>query len=77
MPYTRKTSDEWRVLGDYGHGFEEVTAATSWKAARGHLREYRDNEPGIAFKVTGPHRVPVDVILAPMRDSENPSPPGA
>jgi len=51
--YTRKTIDEWQVLGNYGfgHGFEIVTAASTLKEAKSHLKEYRENEPGIPFKI--------------------------
>jgi len=50
MAYKRKTIDVWDIRGDYGHGFETVTAETSWGEARNRLREYRENEPGTAFK---------------------------
>ena len=48
-PYTRKTRDVWEVRGDYGHGWEMVTAELSRDAARERRTEYRQNEPGIAF----------------------------
>lgn len=57
MAYVRKTSDEYRILGNYGQGFEEVTAEETYTEARARLREYRENEPGYSFKLTGPHRV--------------------
>jgi len=50
MAYQRKTRDYWDILGDYGQGFEVVTAETTWKEARNRLREYRMNEPGTVFK---------------------------
>lgn len=58
MAYVRKTSDEFRILGDYGQGFEEVTAEATRAEAKARLKEYRENEP-YAFKMTGPHRIPL------------------
>jgi hypothetical protein len=42
----RKTKDIWVVQGNYGygHGWEDVTAAETWKEAKQNLREYRENE---------------------------------
>ena len=51
MAYQRKTRDYWDILGDYGQGFEVVSAATTWKLARSGVKEYRENEPGVVFKV--------------------------
>lgn len=53
MAYQRKTRDEFQVHGNYGygHGYEEVTAEDSFREARARLREYRENEPGIPFKL--------------------------
>jgi hypothetical protein len=53
MARQRKTTDVYEVHGNYGHGhgFELVTAETEWSEARTRLREYRENEPGIAFKI--------------------------
>lgn len=51
MAGRRKTRDVIDVRGNYGHGFETVTAETTWSEARARLREYRENEPGIAFKL--------------------------
>ena len=51
MAYQRKTHDEYQIHGDYGQGFEEVTAAATWKEARQYRKEYRENEPGISFKI--------------------------
>jgi hypothetical protein len=49
----RVTRDVWDVQADYGygHGYETVTAETSLAEARARLREYRENEPGVAFKL--------------------------
>lgn len=49
--YKRKTADEWQVLGDYGQGFELVTAAATKKEANQYLKDYQQNEPGISFKI--------------------------
>lgn len=38
------------VQGNYGHGWEDLTASTDYKEARDNLRDYRQNEPG-------PHRL--------------------
>lgn len=53
MSYIRKTRDEYQVQGNYGygHGFEMVTAEDTYKEAKASLREYRDNEPGIPFRI--------------------------
>lgn len=49
----RKTRDVYDVRGDYGygHGFETVTAETELREAKARLREYRENEPGVPFKL--------------------------
>lgn len=53
MARQRKTRDVWGVQGCYGyaHGWECVTAAETFKEARGYLKDYRTNEPGIAFRL--------------------------
>lgn len=52
MPYKRKTRDYFEVQGHYGHhGYECVTAEETRGGARQRLREYRENEPGIAFRI--------------------------
>lgn len=35
----------------YGHGWEDVTAADTRKEALAHLREYRENERGVPFRL--------------------------
>ena len=49
----RKTKDIWVVQGNYGygHGWEDVTAAETWKEAKENIREYRENERGVPFRV--------------------------
>lgn len=49
--YQRKTYDEYQVQGNYGFGLEMVTAESTYKEAKERLKEYRENEPGIAFKI--------------------------
>jgi hypothetical protein len=48
-----KTKMLWVVQGNYGygHGWEDVTAAENWKEAKGYLRDYRENERGVPFRV--------------------------
>ena len=45
-----KTELLYVVQGNYGHGWEDLTASTDYKEARDDLRDYRQNEPG-------PHRL--------------------
>lgn len=47
----RKTYDEYQVHGWYAAGWEEVTAEDTREQAIQRLKEYRDNEPGRAFKL--------------------------
>jgi hypothetical protein len=51
--YTRKTQDEYEVQGFYTTqcGWECVTAASTYKEAKLRLREYRENLPGVSFRV--------------------------
>lgn len=49
-PRVRTTEELWIVQGNYGHGWEDVTAAKTWKEIKQNLREYRENEPGTAFR---------------------------
>lgn len=43
----------YEVLADYGygHGYEPVTAEDSLSEAKARLAEYRENEPGVCFKL--------------------------
>jgi len=50
-------SDEYDIEGDYGFGWEMVTCEATFAEARERVREYRDNEPGIRFRI---HRVKED-----------------
>jgi hypothetical protein len=51
--YIRKTKDEFEIQGYYSdqYGWEMVTAEETWKAAKEMLKCYRDNEPGIPFRI--------------------------
>lgn len=61
MPYKRKTRDEFDIEGDYGSGdgWEVVTCEERYKDARVALKEYRENEPGVPFRIRK-HRVPIE-----------------
>lgn len=50
MAYQRKTRDYFDIEGNYGCGWEVATAEDDWRGARRALKEYRANEPGIAFR---------------------------
>ena len=49
--YVRKTRDEYRIMGDYGYGFEELYVTDSRKEALDDLWAYRKNEPFAYFKI--------------------------
>lgn len=53
MPYIRKTQDEFEIQGYYSpqYGFEMVTAEDNWKDAKATRKEYRENEPGVSFRI--------------------------
>lgn len=42
----RSTVDSWEVQGNYGQGWECVTAEETRKEAKERLKEYRENEGG-------------------------------
>lgn len=44
MAYTRKTRDYWELQGNYGCGWECLTAEDTREAIKQRLKEYRDNE---------------------------------
>lgn len=60
MKYVRKTRDEWRLHLNYGQGFEHEVSEDTYREIRERLKEYRENCPEYARKVTGPHRVKVE-----------------
>lgn len=50
--YIRKTEDEFQIHGYFpGTGWEEVTCEVTREAARANLKEYRENDPGTAYKM--------------------------
>ena len=51
MAYQRKTADYWEIQGNYGQGWECVTADPSRKIARANLSEHMENEPGVPFRM--------------------------
>ena len=51
MAYERKTIDVFEIRGDYGVGFECVTCESTFRVAIAQKKVYRDNEPGIPFKI--------------------------
>lgn len=51
MAYVRKTKDVWVVEGDYGYGYEYLTASEDRAEARDDLRAYRENERGVSFRL--------------------------
>lgn len=61
MSYKRKTEDEYRLFVNYGQGLEEVTAEKTRTEIHARRREYRINCPEYACKVTGPHRVKIEL----------------
>ena len=53
MARQRTTIDEFDIEGNYGygHGYEVVTSEPTRFLARQQLKTYRENEPGIPFKI--------------------------
>lgn len=50
-PRERTTRDVWDDEGNYGQGWETVTGNYEKRASLANLREYRENEPGTAFRL--------------------------
>lgn len=42
--YTRKTHDEYELIGDYGYGDEVILTEDSITEAKKRLREYLEND---------------------------------
>ena len=63
--YIRKTEDEYEIQGFYtqNDGWECVTTGTTWAAAKEQRKTYRENEPGIPFKIIK-KRVPIEGVPA-------------
>lgn len=53
MARERKTTDEFTVQGNYGHGhgWEDLCVETNRVDAYTRLREYQDNEPSTPVRV--------------------------
>ncbi len=53
MKYIRKTRDIYEIQGFYSpqYGYECVTSEETYKEAKLRLKEYRDNELGISFRI--------------------------
>ena len=51
MAYERKTISHWEIQGDYGDGFECLSANPTRLGALNGKREYRDNCPGVALRI--------------------------
>ena len=49
--YKRKTIDTYEVQGYYDSQYEMVTTEETWKDAKEQLKCYRENEPGISFRI--------------------------
>lgn len=62
MAYQRKTRDEYRLWADYGYGqgFELETTEETRADVREQLACYRENAPRYSYRITGPHRVPLN-----------------
>jgi len=58
MPRPRKTTDEFTVQGNYGHGWEDLTTEVTRKAGRVQLRCYNENECGVPHRLIK-RRVPI------------------
>ena len=61
----RVTRDEYDIEGNYGygHGYEVVTCEETWAEARERLAEYRENEPGVPFRIVR-RRVRIAEVLS-------------
>lgn len=53
MVYVRKTKDVRVIQGNYGygHGWEDVCEEYSFREGKCRLKEYRENERGIPFRM--------------------------
>lgn len=47
---------EYVIQGDYGQGWEDLTAATTYREAKADIKAYRENAPGAYRLIT--RRVP-------------------
>ena len=51
MAYKRKTYDEYQVQQFTEDGWELATAAETYKGAKEHLKEYRENQPEYRYRI--------------------------
>ena len=53
MSELSKPKYEYVIQGWYGspYGYETLTIADTKAQARGYLQDYKDNEPGTAFRI--------------------------
>lgn len=53
MAYKRKTRDEYQIQGYYSstYGYEEVCSEATFSEAKQTLKDYRENEPVIGFRI--------------------------
>jgi len=51
MAYQRKTRDEYEVQGKYYGTWELETTESTYKEAREQLKCYRENVPGVCFRI--------------------------
>lgn len=62
MAYKRKTEDEYHIQAQYPYNkkneWEMVTIETTWSAAKEQCKCYRENEPGVPFRIKK-KRVPI------------------
>lgn len=70
-PRQRTTRDVWDVEGNYGQGWETVTGNYEKRASLANLREYRENEPGTAFRKIRANN-PRNVILVLVGHAKGP-----
>jgi hypothetical protein len=64
MQYQRKTRDLFDVEGFYSGGWECVTCEETRKEAQQRRKEYRENEPGTAFRIRKYREVIADAQAA-------------
>lgn len=62
MTYKRKTRDLFDIEGLYSYGWESVTCEETRKDARERLKEYKENEPGTAFRLRK-YREPIETAV--------------
>lgn len=64
MTSNKHTQTYWEIEGDYGQGWECVTAADTLADARGYLQDYRTNDPQHAYRLRK-QRVPKSCGVEP------------